>query len=275
MYRALQVRVTVRSRMGYETIRYDVAGNVATIALDEPETRNALSDQVLDELIAAFEAARADADARCVVLTSTHDKVFSSGGNLAGFSADVPLIRKHLETGARFPRLFRTIGELGKPTLCAANGHVLAGALGLALACDLIVAREDARFGTPEINVGVFPFMIMALIYRNVGRKKTNELLLLGEQIPATEAERIGIVNRVVPAAEFDAAVQDWAERLAAKSPLLMRLGKDAMYRQQDMAFADALEYLQAQLSLAFSTEDIQEGVKAFFEKRDPVWTGR
>jgi enoyl-CoA hydratase len=275
MYRALQVRVTVRSRMGYETIRYDVAGNVATIALDEPETRNALSDQVLDELIAAFEAARADADARCVVLTSTHDKVFSSGGNLAGFSADVPLIRKHLETGARFPRLFRTIGELGKPTLCAANGHVLAGALGLALACDLIVAREDARFGTPEINVGVFPFMIMALIYRNVGRKKTNELLLLGEQISAEEAQRIGIVNRVVPAAEFDAAVQDWAERLAAKSPLLMRLGKDAMYRQQDMAFADALEYLQAQLSLAFSTEDIQEGVKAFFEKRDPVWTGR
>jgi enoyl-CoA hydratase len=275
MYRALQVRVTVRSRMGYETIRYDVAGNVATIALDRPETRNALSDEVLDELIAAFEAARADAAARCVVLTSTHEKVFSSGGDLAGFSADVPLVRKHLETGARFPRLFRSIGELGKPTLCAANGHVLAGALGLALACDLIVAREDARFGTPEINVGVFPFMIMALIYRNVGRKKTNELLLLGEQISAAEAERIGIVNRVVPVADFDAAVQDWAARLAAKSPLLMRLGKDAMYRQQDMAFADALEYLHAQLTIAFSTEDIQEGVKAFFEKRDPVWTGR
>jgi enoyl-CoA hydratase len=274
MYRALQVRVTVRSRMGYETIRYDIAGNVATIALDEPETRNALSDQVLDELIAAFESAREDEAVRCVVLTSSHEKVFSSGANLGGFAEEQPLVHKHLGT-ARFPRLFRLIGELGKPTICAANGHVLAGALGLALACDLIVAREGVRFGTPEINVGVFPFMIMALIYRNVGRKKTNELLLLGEQIPATEAERIGIVNRVVPAAEFDAAVQDWAERLAAKSPLLMRLGKDAMYRQQDMAFADALEYLQAQLSLAFSTEDIQEGVKAFFEKRDPVWTGR
>jgi enoyl-CoA hydratase len=261
--------------MGYETIRYGAERGIATIALDQPETRNALSDQVLDELLDAFAAARTDADVRCVVLTSTHDKVFSSGGNLAGFAADQPLIHKHLELGARFPRLFRAIGELGKPTLCAANGHVLAGALGLALACDLIVAREGARFGTPEINVGVFPFMIMALIYRNVGRKKTNELLLLGEQISAEEAERIGIVNKVVPAEEFDAAVADWAGKLAAKSPVMMRLGKDAMFRQQDMAFADALEFLQSQLTIAFSTEDIQEGVKAFFEKRDPVWTGR
>jgi len=114
----------------------------------------------------------------------------------------------------------------------------------------------------------------MALIYRNVGRKKTNELLLLGEQVSAAEAERIGIVNRVVPDAEFDAAVADWAGKLAAKSPLLMRMGKEAMYRQQDMAFDDALEYLHAQLSLAFSTDDITEGVTAFMEKREPAWTG-
>jgi len=260
--------------MPYATIRYEAAEGVATIALDEPDTRNALSDAMLDELLAAFAAAKADDDVRCVVLTSTHAKVFSSGGNLAGFAADVPLIHKHLGTTARFPRLFRAIGELGKPTLCAANGHVLAGALGLALACDLVVAREGVRFGTPEIDVGVFPFMIMALIYRNVGRKKTNELLLLGEQIPAAEAERIGLVNRVVPAAEFDAAVADWARRLAAKSPVMMRLGKDAMYRQQDMAFDDALEYLHAQLSLAFSTDDIKEGVTAFMDKREPAWTG-
>jgi enoyl-CoA hydratase/carnithine racemase len=117
--------------------------------------------------------------------------------------------------------------------------------------------------------------MIMALIYRNVGRKKTNELLLLGEQVSAEEAERIGLINRVVPAEEFDAAVADWARELAAKSPVLMRMGKDAMFRQQDMAFDDALDYLRAQLAIAFATDDIQEGVKAFFEKRDPQWTGR
>jgi enoyl-CoA hydratase len=259
----------------YETIRYEVRDDgVATIALDQPDTRNALSNQLLSDLIAAFEAARDDERVRCVVLASTHEKVFSAGGSLDQFAADVPLVHKHFGT-ERFPRLFRTIMQLGKPTICAANGHVLAGALGVALACDLIVAREGATFGTPEINVGVFPFMIMALIYRNVPRKKTNELLLLGERISAEEAREAGIVNRVVAPDEFDAAVNDWALKLAGKSPVLMKLGKDAMYRQLDMPFEDALDHLRSQLTIAFTTEDIQEGVKAFFEKREPHWSGR
>jgi enoyl-CoA hydratase len=260
--------------MAFETLLYETADGVGTISLNQPDTRNALSDDLLRELTEALERARDDDAVRCVVLTSTHEKVFSAGANLGGFAADVPLVHKHFAT-ERFPNLFRLIGELGKPTLCAANGHVLAGALGIALACDLIIAREGARFGTPEINVGLFPFMIMALIYRNVPRKKTNELLLLGEQISSEEAERIGIVNRVVPADEFDAAVADWAHKLAAKSPVMMRLGKNAMYRQLDLPFEQALDFLRSQLTIAFSTEDIQEGVRAFFEKREPNWTGR
>jgi enoyl-CoA hydratase/carnithine racemase len=261
--------------VAYETVRYDVADGVCTIALDQPETRNALSDAVLDDLAAAFTAARDDPAVRCVVLASTHETTFSAGGNLAGFTADEPLVHKHLETTARFPRLFTLIGRLGKPVLCAARGHCLAGALGLALACDLVVASDKATFGTPEINVGVFPFMIAALIFRNVPRKKAAELLLLGERIDAREAERLGIVNRVVAPEEFDAAVADWAAKLASKSPVLMRLGRDALYRQQDLAFEDALDFLRAQLTIAFSTEDIQEGVQAFFDKREPVWKGR
>ncbi|MCW2996621.1 MAG: enoyl-CoA hydratase/isomerase family protein [Solirubrobacterales bacterium] len=261
--------------MRFTTVRYDVdASGVATVAMNQPDSRNAMSDALLDDLLSAFEQARDDAAVRCVVLSSTHPTTFSAGGNLGGFAADVPLVHKHMNT-AKFPRLFTLIGELGKPVICAANGHCLAGALGLALACDLVIASDKATFGTPEINVGVFPFMIAALIYRNVPRKKTTELLLLGDRIDAAEAERLGIVNKVVPAEDFDAAVQDWATRLAAKSPLLMQLGKDALWRQQDMPLQDAWDFLRSQLTIAFSTDDVQEGVTAFFEKRDPVWTGR
>ncbi len=251
----------------------DDAG-IATITLNDPDTRNALSAELLGGLIESFERARDEPNVRCIVLRSSHEKTFSSGANLGGFAGDDSLVHKHFGS-ERFVGLFKLIGKLGKPTICAARGHVLAGALGVALACDLIVATEDATFGTPEINIGTFPFMIMALIYRNVPRKRANELLLLGERWSAEQALAAGIVNKVVPTGELDAAVADWAGKLAGKSPVIMRLGKEAMRRQMDMPLDDALDYLRAQLSLALSTEDIVEGVTAFFEKRDPQWKGR
>ena len=260
--------------MSTDKVLYTVSDGVATITLNDPDTRNALSAELLGGLIAAFERARDEQEVRCAVLCSSHERTFSSGANLGGFAGDAALVHKHFGS-EHFVGLFKLIGELGKPTICAVRGHVLAGALGIALACDLIVATEEATFGTPEINIGAFPFMIMALIFRNVPRKKANELLLLGERWSAQEAHAAGIVNRVVPAGELDALVAEWAGKLAGSSPVIMRLGKEAMRRQMDMPLDDALDYLRAQLSLALSTEDIVEGVTAFFEKRDPQWKGR
>ncbi|HEV7401018.1 MAG TPA: enoyl-CoA hydratase/isomerase family protein [Solirubrobacterales bacterium] len=260
--------------MDYEVVKYEVAEGVATVTLNNPEKRNMLSGQMLSELVDAMKTARDSDDVRAVVLTGAGDKVFCAGADLGGFAADVPLVAKHFATDL-FLEYFRLMPRLGKPSLCAANGHVLAGGMGLALSCDLLIAKEGVTFGTPEINVGAFPYMIMAIIYRNVPRKKVNEMMLLGERLSAEQAVEFGLANKVVPAGEFDAAVADWATKLASKSPVLMRLGHDAMYRQQDMAVDDALDYLRSQLSLTFSTEDIVEGVTAFFEKRDPQWKGR
>jgi enoyl-CoA hydratase len=258
----------------YELVAYKVAEGVATVTLNNPEKRNMLSGQMLTELVDAMRTARDSEDVRAVVLTGAGDKVFCAGADLGGFAADMPLVAKHFASDL-FLEFFRLMPRLGKPSLCAANGHVLAGGMGLALSCDLLIAKEGATFGTPEINVGAFPYMIMAIIYRNVPRKKVNEMMLLGERLSAEEAVEHGLANKVVPAGEFDAAVAEWATKLASKSPVLMRLGHDAMYRQQDMAVDDALDYLRSQLSLTFTTEDIVEGVTAFFEKRDPQWKGR
>jgi len=257
-----------------EKVAYAVADGVATVTLNDPDKRNMLSGQMLVELVEAMKLAKASDEVRAVVLTGAGDKAFCAGADLGGFAADVPLIAKHFASDL-FLEFFRLMPRLGKPSLCAVNGHVLAGGMGLALSCDLVIAKEGATFGTPEINVGAFPYMIMSIIYRNVPRKKVNEMMLLGERLSAEEAVRYGLANKVAAADEFDAAVADWAGKLASKSPVLMRLGHDAMYRQQDMAIDDALEFLRSQLTLTFSTEDIEEGVRAFFEKREPKWKGR
>src|SRR3954449_1471933 len=260
--------------MDYEQLLYEVDAGVATLTLNRPDQRNALSGQLLTELVDAVKRVRDDDEVRAVVLTGAGDKVFCAGADLGGFAADVPLVQKHFAADL-FLEYFRLMPRLGKPSLCAANGHVLAGGMGIALSCDLLIAKQGATFGTPEINVGAFPYMIMAIIYRNVPRKKVNEMMLLGERMSAEEAVECGIANRAVAAEEFDEAVADWAAKLASKRPVLMRLGRDAQHGQQEMALDDALEFLRSQLSLTLSTEDIVEGVTAFFEKREPNWKGR
>lgn len=257
----------------YENILYEVDAGVATITLNQPDKRNALSHPMLDDLVDAFGKARSDEAVRVVVLTGA-GKVFSAGGDLSGFSADLPLAHKYYGT-TRFLDLFHAIAELGKPTICKANGHVVAGGLGVALACDLVVASDEAKFSTPEINIGLFPFMIMAIIYRNVARKKVNEMLLLGERMTADEAVIHGLINKAVPREELDAATDEWAKKLAAKAPVVMRLGHDSMINQQDLPYYSALEYLHTQFTVALSTEDAIEGAMAFFEKREPQWKGR
>lgn len=247
---------------------------IAYVILDDPDRRNALSDALLDQLMAALSRAAADPAVRVIVLTSSHPRVFSSGGNLDAFADTRPTITKYGGLN-RFPDLFRTLGAIDKPVLCAAGGDVLAGALGMALACDLVIAKESARLGCPEINVGAFPFMISALIFRATGRLLANELMMTGRLLTAPEAATAGLVNRVVPDAEFDEAVHTWAAIIAEKSPLLLGLGKKALGATRDLPMDAALDYLQAQLALAFTTEDLAEGVRAFKEKRTPVWRSR
>jgi enoyl-CoA hydratase len=244
---------------------------VAYLTLNDPARRNALSDALLDQLDALLQRAASDPEIRVVVLTSSHPRVFSSGGNLDAFADDRTTIAKYAAL-ARFPTLYRTLTGIDKPVVCAANGDVLAGALGIALACDLVIAKESVRLGCPEINVGAFPFMISALIFRATGRLVANELMMTGRLISAGEAAAAGLVNKVVPDAEFDDALRRWVADIAAKSPLLMGMGKRAMAATRDLPLDAALDYLQAQLALAFTTDDLAEGVRAFKEKRAPQW---
>jgi enoyl-CoA hydratase len=243
----------------------------AYLTLNDPARRNALSDALLDQLSSLLQRAAADPRVRVVVLTSSHPRIFSSGGNLDAFADNRATIEKYGGL-SRFPTLFRTLTGIDKPVICAANGDVLAGALGIALACDLIIAKESIRLGCPEINVGAFPFMISALIFRATGRLVANELMMTGRLISATEAAAVGLVNKVVPDAEFDDARQQWVADIAGKSPLLLGMGKRALATTRDMTLESALDYLQAQLALAFTTEDLPEGVRAFKEKRTPRW---
>ena len=260
-----------------DVVLYEVKDHIARVTINRPEARNALSPEVNAGLLESLRKAKADPGVRVVVLAGAGDRAFSAGADLGGggmFQQDQSFLEKHDARGA-FADLFRVMNGLGKPIIAAVQGYCLAGGFGLALACDLLIAADDAVFGTPEIKRGLFPMIIMATITRNVGRKKTLEMILTGERIDAAEALRIGITNQVVPKARFGEAVDAMARKLAALSPAILKLGKDAFYTMDEMGFDEALEYLKSQLTLNVLTEDVAEGIAAFLEKREPVWKGR
>ncbi|HXM72700.1 MAG TPA: enoyl-CoA hydratase-related protein [Candidatus Dormibacteraeota bacterium] len=251
-----------------------VDGHVATVTLNRPEQRNPLSATMLRDLATAFRWCQHEADVRVVVLTGAGDRAFCAGADLSSFDGGMTDLERHRSRDL-FVELFTLMDSLGKPIVGRINGHALAGGLGLACACDLLVSTDTATFGTPEINVGIWPMMIQAILSRNLPRKVLLEMEMLGDRWTATQLQGIGVINRVVPHDQLDYAVNEITDKLVKKSPVALRLGRDSFYRQQDMEFRAALHYLHSQFTLVTLTEDSKEGIKAFFEKREPDFKGK
>jgi enoyl-CoA hydratase len=257
-----------------EQVLLSVEDHVGTVTLNRPDQRNPLSGTMLRDLAAAFAWCKQEPEVHVVVLTGAGDRAFCAGADLSSFDGSMSDLERH-RGRELFVELFTLMAGLGKPIVGRINGHALAGGLGLACSCDMLISTDTATFGTPEINVGIWPMMVQAILSRNVPRKVLLEMEMLGDRWTATQLQAFGVINRVVPHDQLDSAVKEITDKLAKKSPLAMRLGRDSFYRQQDMEFAAALAYLHSQFTLITLTEDSKEGIKAFFEKREPEFKGR
>lgn len=245
----------------------------ATITIDRPERRNAINPAVVRSIAGHLVEAAADDSVRVVVLTGAGDKAFCAGGDLGGMTDGSPAQQHGVR--AEIGDLFQQIRTLPKPVVARVNGHALAGGFGLMLACDLVVAVESAQMGMPEIDIGLWPFMITAVVQRDLPRKLALELMLTGKRIDGSEGARWGFVNEVVPADGLDPAIDALVENLSSKSPFITALGKTSFYRAEDQDFTDALGYLAGMLTVCLGSEDTIEGVTAFLQKRSPEWKGR
>jgi enoyl-CoA hydratase/carnithine racemase len=253
-------------------IEYDVRDARATITISEPERRNPLTNAAMDEVQRAVRAADSDPDVRVIVLTGAGKSAFSAGGDLGSGFMDDPL-RQHASRGA-LADLFRQLRRCGKPTIARVNGHALGGGFGLAAACDIVVAVEDALLGTPEMRVGLWPMMITAVLAPIVPQKALFEMMATGRRISAHEGHALGVVSRVVARDDLDTVVDAIAAELISLSPSTMAIGKHAFYAVADMDFDAALDHLQMGLTAVGMTEDAAEGVAAFTEKRPAKWSG-
>ncbi len=289
---ALAPEATGRARPGYRRSVHDNGitsmessddllavrdGSVLTLTINRPERRNAMTWDVIAGLRRELAAAKLDRSVRVVVLAGAGDQAFCAGADLSGMVANEPggssddFFDHHLARGW-LAELFEEMWALGKPTIARVQGWAMAGGFGLALACDMVIASESARFGAPELNVGLWPYMVTVSLLRSMPPKKALELMLTSRVVGAEEADRIGFVTRVVPDAELDAAVADLAAVLASKPPGATKLGRDSFYAVIDAAASEALPYLHAMLTVTSQTAEAHEGISAFAEKRPPSW---
>jgi enoyl-CoA hydratase/carnithine racemase len=253
-----------------EHLLYQVKDNIAHITINREAQRNALSVGAVFLFHDFLDLALEDEEVRVVCITGAGEKAFCSGADLGG-----GVNKESMAAFQRYADLMKKLASFSKPTVARVNGYCLAGGNGLMLGCDIVIARDDAKFGTPEVNVGLFPMMIGALIFRNVLQKKAMEMVLLGQRLTASQALDMGLVTRVVPAEKLDEDVNQVLESLASKSPIGMKMGKEAYHRMRDMPLEEALNYLSDRFADITATEDAKEGITAFLEKRAPVFRGR
>jgi enoyl-CoA hydratase/carnithine racemase len=255
----------------------DHRGPVLTLTINRPDRRNAMTWDVIAGLRREVARAKVDPTVRVVVLAGAGEQAFCAGADLTGMVPRDPggstdEYAAHHQARGWLAELFEELWQLGKPTIARVQGWAMAGGFGLALACDMVIASEEARFGAPELNVGLWPYMVTVPMLRSMPPKRALELMLTSRVVGAEEASRIGFATRVVPAGRLDAEVAEIAEVLASKPPGVMRMGRESFYAVLDSAATEALPYLHAMLTVTSQTAEAREGIAAFIEKRPPSW---
>jgi enoyl-CoA hydratase/carnithine racemase len=256
-----------------DDLLYKTKDRAAFLTINRESRRNAISQEMITSFLDYLDKAEQDETVYAACVTGKGEKAFCSGADLAFTLAKQGEDR--LSGTRNYAELLKKMARFGKPLIARVNGPCLAGGLGLMLSCDIIIARNDTFFRTPEVNVGIFPMMVGALLYRNVGRKKAMDMVLTARKVPAPEAERMGLITRAVEPERLDEEVQDTLKLLTSKSPIGMRIGKEAFRAMSDMPFEEAVDYLCEALGRAVSTEDAMEGMMAFMEKREPNFKGK